>query len=106
MRLAFRHSHTTTADMIRSIVSRNRLLPSLLPRSSASALPLVAKRQYSSHSSEEPNFLDQVQLYFHKASDMLNEDYEPGLLNLINEVDCVYEFIIPHVRTDKASCMQ
>lgn len=60
-----------------------------------------AARAYSAHSETEPNFLDQVQLYFGKASGLLANEYDQGLLQLINEVDCVYEFIIPHVRTDK-----
>lgn len=62
-----------------------------------------ASKLYSSaaNPSNEPNFLDQVQMYFAKAAKELNNEYDAGLLNMINEVDCVYEFIIPHVRVDK-----
>jgi glutamate dehydrogenase (NAD(P)+) len=66
------------------------------------AVQLVASKQaYSTGPANEPNFLDQVQMYFKTASQELSVEYDPGLLQLINEVDCVYEFVIPHVRVDK-----
>ncbi|KAF0975215.1 hypothetical protein FDP41_005968 [Naegleria fowleri] len=58
-----------------------------------------AFRSSASEETNEPKFLEQVELYFDKAAN--STLHEPGLLQFIKEVDSVYEFIIPHERIDK-----
>ena len=77
----------------------------------ASAVAFNAKRSYSELYNDnedaehavggEPNFLAQVELYFNQAAAQIQQGFTPGLLNLISEVDCTYEFVIPHVRVGK-----
>ncbi len=59
------------------------------------AAPTVITTRNSSHSAtSEPRFLEQVGLYYDKAAN--STPYDTGLLNYIKEVDCLYEFLIPH----------
>ncbi len=91
--------HTPTRKTLFHMLQR-RLVQSLahLKSSKTNTAPLiqaVTNRKSSTESStSEPRFLEQVGLYYDKAANCT--PYDPGLLNYIKEVDCSYEFLIPH----------
>jgi glutamate dehydrogenase (NAD(P)+) len=92
-------THTPTRKTLFHMLQR-RLVQSLAHLKSrktntARFIQAVTNRKSSTESStSEPRFLEQVGLYYDKAANCT--PYDPGLLNYIKEVDCLYEFLIPH----------